>query len=320
MTAFAVIISLIGVLAAVYIAAPLAGAASSLMRRLATIALVVSVSGAALGVYLVGGQPGAPGQPYAAVAERLAEADPASLTLAEQEERLRSILRETPGDATAHALLGRLLARTGRELEAVASLDRSLRIQTDARTFSDLGQVLVTMNEGAVTPEARRAFMAAHQADSSLPEPAFFLGAADYEAGDRSSALNRWAEVLEQLAEDDPYRLAIAQRAADLLSRPSVGPIEAGEGDAPFAALGEGDAEAMISAMLSGLTERLEADPSDISGWLTLARAQAMRGEAEAAATAITRAAGQTDAGSGERLIVAALAAALQLDLEESEA
>ena len=320
MVVFAAIVALIGVVGAIYIVAPLAGAARGAAARLASIGVAVLVSGLSLGVYIVGGQPGEPGQPYAAVAERLAQADPETLSLPEQEERLRSLLRERPDDAQGHAHLGRLLAQSGRELEAVAALERSLRLQPDARNFSDLGQVLVVLNEGVVTPEARRAFTSAHQVDPSLPEPAFFLGAADYEAGDRASALSRWADVLERLEPDDPYRFAIARRAADLLSRPAAGPVAGEDGAAPFADMAEGDAEAMIEAMLARLAERVALDPGDLSGWLTLARARATQGQTDAAAEAIGQAAEQTEPGSGERLIVAALAAALQVELEESEA
>ena len=301
--------ALIGVAAALYIAAPLASTARRPVIALGAAGLVAL---GAFAIYLIGGSPQTPGQPYGEVVERLETADPATLTLQEQEERLRAAVRRDPSDAEALAMLGRLLARTERELEAVAILERSLRISEDPRVLSDLGQALVNLNEGNVSAQAERAFAAAHQMDPDLPEPAFFLGVAAYQEGDRTRAAELWGSILTRLDAGNPFRQAIAARAADLLSRPSAGP---GEGEAPFADMAAqgGDAEAMVASMLERLSSRLEDNPDDFSGWLTLIRARATTGDMDAARAALQTAAARFAGEDDKAIILAALVRALGL-------
>lgn len=317
MIVFAVVIALIGMVGALYIASPLAKGATGPFMRLAAFGVAALIALGALGAYLVGGSPGLEGRPYAEVERRLADADPETLTLSEQEERLRSIARRNPDDAQAQAMLGRFLSRTDRHLEGVAMMERSLRIEADPRVMSDLGQSLVALNEGQVTPEAERAFLAAASADPALPEPAFFLGAAAYEAGDRETAAERWAGIVGRLEPGDPFGQAIASRAADLLSRPQGGPVSEDDA-APFADADPDDTDAMVDRMIGGLEARLEDDPDDLSGWMTLARVRAMTGEPDAARSALTQARSRFGADAGADAIITALETALGTN-EDSE-
>jgi cytochrome c-type biogenesis protein CcmH len=304
---------LIAILAAIYVATPLARGG-----RVAALACAGLIAVGALGVYLINGEPDAPGQPYSVLVERLRTADPMSLSAIEQEERLRDAIRTNPEDVQAMALLGRYLSRTERELEAVALFERVLRVEETARTYSDLGQALLNLNEGTLTPQARTAFAEAYQLDPTMPEPAFFLGVAAFEDGERGEAVRLWAEIIEQLDADDPFRQAIAARAGDLLSRPSGGP--GSDGAAPFAqAAADGaDMDAVIGSMVDGLQARLEADPDDLSGWLSLARARRMLDQPDNARAALDAARGQFAGQPGETAIIAAVEQALQL--EESDA
>lgn len=317
MIVFAVLIAFAGMVGALYIASPLARVSTGPGGRLGAFAVAALVAVAALGVYLWGGSPGLEGRPYAEVERRLAQAEPESLTLPEQEERLRSIVRRDGENAQALALLGRFLSRTERHLEGIAMMERALRIQSDPRVMSDLGQSLVALNEGAVTPEAERAFRAANDLDPALPEPAFFLGAAAYETGDRAAAARYWTDIIARLPEDDGFRAAIASQAADMLSRPGGGPASEDEA-APFASDDPGDVEAMIAGMVSGLEARLEAEPEDFSGWLTLARVSALRGDDAAARAALDEARARFGARTGADAIMLALEDALQIEEAET--
>jgi len=272
----------------------------------------------ALGAYAVNGQPGAEGAPYAQVTARLSQTDPSLLTPAEQEERLRAILRSEPENVEALTLLGRFLSRSERELEAIGLFERALRIEEDARTLSDLGQALVVLNDGQVTVEAERAFAGARTLDPALPEPAFFLGAAYYERGERREAGIIWTDIIGRLNEGDPFRAAISARAADLLSRPSGGP--GSDEAAPFAqAAAEGVApEDLVEAMVGGLEARLAEDPDDLSGWLTLARARLMQGQPQAGQTALETARTHFESDTGALALIAAMQSAFVS--EESDA
>lgn len=313
MIVFASLAALIAVIAGLFIARPLARE-----KHGAPIALVTTgaIALAAFMIYFPGAEPGEPGQPHSATVARLIEADPATLTLEEQEERLRALVRREPDNTQALAMLGRLLAATERELEAVSVLERALRIEESARTLSDLGQTLVTLNEGEVTPAASRAFERAYELDPALPEPAFFLGLRAYQDGDREAAARYWGAIIAQLEPGDPFRGAIAARAADLLSRPSAGPALGAEGEAageaPFADLDPGEAEAMVAAMVDRLQARLDENPDDFSGWMTLVRARATSGQREAALASLAQAQSNFDS-EPRRVMLSALARALGL-------
>lgn len=306
MIALTLLIAALGVGVAMWIASPLARGAASPMHRLAAFAVMAVLAVGALAIYLVGGQPGLEGRPYAATEARLAAIPAEELTPEEQEERLRSLVRRAPGDPQALAMLGRFLAFDGRYLEAIAMLERSARVNADARVFSDLGQALVNLNEGSVTPEAGRAFDAALELDPALPEPAFFLGMAAYEAGERDTALAYWAGIIDRLPPEDPFRQAITVRAADLLSRPSGGPQMMD----PEALDPEESPDAMVSRMVAGLEAGLEADPDDLSRWMVLVRVRAVLGDRDGARAALAEARARSGGDAGIAAILDALESA----------
>ncbi len=307
-----VIASLITVFAGIYIATPIARGGA----RLAALGLAGIVASGAFAAYWVNGEPETPGQPYDVLVERLRSVDPTTLAPIEQEERLRDAIRQNPDDVAARLMLGRFLARTERELEAVAMFERALRAGEDARILTELGQALMALNEGAVTEEARRAFQRANTLDPNLPEPAFLLGAAAYEEGDRFTAARYWSDIIGRLPEDDDFRERIAARAADLLSRPAGGPGM--DGAAPFADAEQIDIDAMIESMVARLETRLAEEPEDLSGWLTLARTRLMMNDADAARAALDQARARFAGEPGKMALVSALETAFEL--EESDA
>lgn len=315
MIALTVMIAALGVGVAMWIASPLARGAASPMHRLAAFAVMAVLAVAALGIYLVGGQPGLEGRPYTATEARLAAIPAEELTPEEQEERLRGLVRRAPGDPEALAMLGRFLAFDGRHLEAIAMLERSARVNEDARVLSDLGQALVNLNEGIVTPEAERAFAASLELDPALPEPAFFLGMAAYEAGDRDGALTHWAGIVERLPPGNPFRQAITVRAADLLSRPTGGPQMMD----PDTLDPDESPDAMVSRMVAGLEAGLEADPDDLSRWMVLVRVRAVLGDRDGARAALAEARARSGGDAGIAAILDALESAGDLAAQRED-
>lgn len=279
MIVFALLAGLIGTLAAIWVALPLLGASQT--NRLPAFITIFLIAILSLGIYAFGGSPSQPGQPYGPRLDALLSADMATLGLPEQEERLRYQIRQQPETIEPRLQLGELLSRTERSMEAVAVLERAVAIAPTATTYSSLGQAIVTLNQGTVTDDAERAFNLASQDDPTRVEPAFFLGVARYQSGDRAAATEYWTDILGSLEQDDPLRQAIIARSADLLSRPNIDAASvdaASEGPPP------------IEQMLIRLETRLDAEPNDFSGWLTLARARANLGDLSAAADALEQA------------------------------
>jgi len=319
MIVFAVITALLGVLAALRIAGPMARAAETAGARLGAFGVAAIVALGALGAYAVGGEPDQPGRPWSAVVTELEAAGLDGLGPEPQLALLREQVRRDPNDADALLQLGRVLSSAGRELEGVALIERAARQRPDARSFADLGQALVALNEGEVTPEARRAFTEALSQAPDTPEAGFYMGLAAWQDGDRTLAATRWAETIALRPDGDPHRLLIARQAADLLSRPQAGPVDAAAAAEAAPVDQEGGWETMAQGMAERLETRLTADEAggDFSGWLTLARARALLDENGSAAIALGRARSQLEPGDARALIVDELARAL--GLEEGE-
>lgn len=301
MIGFALAAALIGAAIAVFVFAPFRGAGTPRWAGPAAAAALLIAAGAA---YWVGGSPEQEGAPYERQAAERRATDPATLGPEARIERLRDIVREDAEDAEAWAMLGRELARMERELEAVSAFQRALSIEPTARSFSDLGQTLINLNEGEVTPDARSAFEAAYRLDPSLPEAGFFLGLGAYQSGEREAATAYWTDTLARLEPGDPFRAIISRQAAELLSRPDV------DAEAVAAARQDGadiTPEERIAGMIGGLEERTASGEGSLSDWLVLMRVRAMMNDMEGARDALANAEARfgDEAGSAAILDVA---------------
>jgi len=282
MIVLAVLFSVLAFSAAFWLAQPLLRARAKWAAPLLTVAVVLG----AAAIYLINGQPDQPGQPFAQAAEMRRDADPATLTAQGRIERLRDQLRDDDQDAEAWAMLGRELARSEREMEAISAFQRSLQLDPIARTLSDFGQTLINLNEGEVIPDARAAFEQAAALDPQIPEASFFLGLAAFQDGNRDLAADLWIGILGRLDDSNAFRPVIARQAFNLLSQPNVDMQNVAEARTEMM-----DPETRIASMVQGLEDRLAADPVDISGWLVLARVRRTLGDEEGARAALDDAA-----------------------------
>jgi len=283
----------------------------NLNRWLSPAVLIMIVLSTA-GLYMLGGQPEYSGQSHAQAAAERQAVDPASLPILARIERLRDIVRADEADAATWAMLGRELARVEREVEAVAAFQNSIRLEPSARTFSDFGQTLINLNEGEVTPDARRAFEEALTLDSELPEAAFFLGLSEYQAGNRSRASIVWTELLGRLEAGNPFRPVIANQAFNLLSQPDVDAQAVSQASETVIT-----PQDRIAQMVAGLEARLNVDPSNLPDWLVLARVKRALNDEAGARQALERAAIETGDDAGNMVLLDTAFVALGFDVEE---
>jgi cytochrome c-type biogenesis protein CcmH len=265
--------------------------------------------------YLAGGQPQAPGVPYQQAAAERRAANPADLSRDAQIERLRDILREDETDAVAWAQLGRMLARSERELEAINAFQRSLRLDLNARTLSDLGQTFMNLNDGRVTDEARAAFVEAQRLDPDMPEPSFFLGLGAFQSGDIDEAETVWLDLIERLEDSDPYKILIAEQAFQLLSQPQVNAeaVEAAAASEDF------DPGTRIAAMVQRLEMRVESGEAGFADYLRLIRVRGMVGDDPGGMATLVDARARFADRAGAMTILDLLYAALQSDEGQGE-
>lgn len=276
------------------------------------VAGVIVLAGA---TYLAGGQPQAPGVPYQQAAAERRAANPSDLSRDAQMERLRDILRDNETDAVAWAQLGRMLARSERELEAINAFQRSLRLELNARTLSDLGQTFMNLNDGRVTDEARAAFAEAARLDPEMPEPPFFMGLGAFQSGEIDQAEGVWLELIERLDDSDPYKILISEQAFQLLSQPQVNAaaVEAAAASEDF------DPSTRIASMIERLESRVASGEAGFADYLRLIRVRGMVGDEQGGMETLVEARVRFAESAGAMTILDLLYAALRSDEGQGE-
>lgn len=305
-------------------------------HRLAGIILAISVPAAAVGVYLFLGTPGVPSQPFAERKTTVDAATQSAPAMDQLAERLAARLAEAPDDRDGWILLARTYTEMQRFNEAARVYARAIENGFDEAEFhAARGESLTAAAGGTVVPEARQAFAAALERDPAEPRARYYAGLALVQDGRTREAMDVWAALLREAPVDAPWRPFIAaqvRRAASAMGEdpppeaaevaPPLAPPQAAAGapgpsQADVEAAGEmseADRAAFIRTMVGRLASRMEEQPDDLDGWLRLARAYGVLGEAERAKEALARADALVQdlpAGAPERAAVEAARVAL---------
>lgn len=182
-------------------------------------------------------------------------------------------VRQYPGDAQAWRYLGEayMAARDPRDAAKAFGKVIELKGQGDAALNAAYGEALVAASNGAVPPEAEKAFTAALAIDPTSAPARFYLGLAKAERKDNAGAIELWQSLLADIPVTSPLHQVLVDRIAILTSQ------SAGPGGAPNP-----------RAMVEMLAARLKADPNDALGWVRLMRAYTVLGETEKAKQALS--------------------------------
>ena len=229
---------------------------------------------AAIGLYLLLGQPGLPGHPYSPMATRsLAPNDPQSAEITKLVAQLQQRMAEHPQDPVGWRLLGHAQGDLGRWPDSAASYARAVAAGAhDAATLAEWGEALVFANGGRSLRPLRRCSGALSRADPKEPRARYYEGLAKLQGGDAKGAVSLWRELVAQAPADAPWTAFIQDRIhlAEQMAEPS-GPSE--QDVAAASQMSPEEREAAIRAMVDRLASRLEREPGDLEGWLRLARA-----------------------------------------------
>ena len=184
-------------------------------------------------------------------------------------------VRQYPNDARAWRYLGEayMAAKDPRDAAKAYAKVIELTGRGDAALNAAYGEALVAASNGAVPPEAEKAFAAALAADPTSAPARFYLGLAKAERKDNAGAIQLWQSLLADIPVTAPLHQILVDRIAVLTSQ-SVGP-----GGAPNP-----------RAMVEMLAARLKADPNDALGWVRLMRAYTVLGETQKAKQALVSA------------------------------
>ena len=270
--------------------------------RVLAVLLALVLPLGALSVYGLYGRPDLPAQPLASRNLEQERGGPPKTVLAAMD-KLKAQLAENPNDLQGWLILGQAYAKMGRNADAADALRHAVALNKDDVELQGLfGETLVSANDGMVPDEAVKAFDAVLAKEPKDPRARFFAALARYQAGDRQDALNRWGALMAESPADAPWvpvlrdqireaAIALDMDPAKVTPQPlpaeqkPAGPVAQGETGqtgqtSPTGQAAEGQSQdEMIRGMVAGLAARLDADPSDVEGWLKLARSYGVLGE-----------------------------------------
>jgi len=188
-------------------------------------------------------------------------------------------VRQYPGDARAWRYLGEAYMAAQDPRDAAKAFGKVIELtgRGDAALDAAYGEALVGANNGAVTPEAEKAFAAALAIDPSSAPARFYLGLARAERKDATGAIEMWQSLLADIPVTSQLHQVLVDRIAILTSQ-SVGQM------------GRPGGPPNPRAMVDMLAARLKADPNDALGWVRLMRAYTVLGETEKAQQALVSA------------------------------
>jgi cytochrome c-type biogenesis protein CcmH len=216
----------------------------------------------ALGLYLQIGQPGIPSAPF--VAQQPEPSTPAA-DIAQRLASLRARLATTPDDPDA---------------------------------LSALGEGLTFEADGTVTQPAVEAFAKALAKKPNDPRAMFYLGLHEAQSGDSAGALKRWRELEARSPPDAQWLPTLRAEIARVARLAGLAPPSASSGSSgptqdqlqAMQNLTPEQRQQAIRGMVEGLDAKLRDNPGDRDGWLRLANARRVLGEADRAAVAFAKA------------------------------
>ena len=260
--------ALVATLAVVFAAAPLFGIGQKRTHALLLAGLALFVIGVGGGTYYLLGRP------------QLAQRDASGLNTREVSGLIPFLIqrvRQYPNDARAWRYLGEAYMAAKDPRDAAKAYGKVIELtgRGDATLDAAYGEALVAANNGAVPPEAEKAFTAALAIDPSSAPARFYLGLAKAERKDAAGAIQLWQSLLADIPAASPLHQVLVDRIAILTSQ-SVG--QTGRPGGP----------PNPRAMVDMLAARLKADPNDALGWVRLMRAYTVLGETEKAKQALS--------------------------------
>lgn len=268
------------------------GASPQRADRAGVLAAAVLVPVLGAGLYATVGQPGVPSLPVAErQGERAAEAEMASLTA-----ELRRRLQADPegGPTEGWILLGQTHLRRGDYAGAVAAFEvATAREDAPAGALTQHAEALIGREGGVVTPPALALVDRALALDPMIPAAHYYRAQARAQAGDPATGRRLLLDRLAEAQGPEPWTEIFVAEINRLGAEAGIAPVQPrdvvpGLAEARDRTPEEG--EAAIRSMVDGLAARLEAEPSDLEGWLRLGQARAVLGETAEARAAYDRA------------------------------
>ncbi|MGD9508034.1 MAG: c-type cytochrome biogenesis protein CcmI [Geminicoccaceae bacterium] len=266
-------------------------------RRGPVLAAALLVPLFATTLYAVLGSPGLPDRP---LASRQDEPKPQQQPdVAEMVAKLEARLATAPDDLEGWLMLGRSRAVMGNLPGAVEAFRRAHALAPDdPAAIGGLAEAMTTAGGGVMPVEAKGLFERLAQLQPDDPRPDFYLAWADLQAGEARRALDRWTGLLARAPADAPWRQQVVEGIqaaagqlgidpktvlAEMPPAPSSAPQPTREQMDAVSKMTPDEQIVMIRGMVDKLQARMDADGSDVQGWLRLAQSRMVLGETDRA-------------------------------------
>lgn len=242
-------------------------------------------------------------------------------------DKLAERLKKDPNDSDGWQMLAWSYYSTARYTKAAEAYTKAVELTPRKPGLkSSLGEALVRVSNGWVTPRSHKMFEDALELDPKDPRARYFMGVERHQANDKKGALKIWQAMLKDATDKDTWATELKLRVAALAKTMDQGgesTLAAAASSAPTIPLGDklhgkkmpqkmaaneqtagptaeqvraaqsmsaSDRSDMIKGMVDGLAKRLEASPRDSSGWVKLIRSRMVLGEQAKARTAYNKA------------------------------
>ncbi len=279
------------------------------LRMIATTAMVAFIAGG-LGLYLDLGSPTMPDRPIAsrideinAVRQAEVANDDRKQVLNRAVSDLSQQLLENPNNLKAWELLGASLMALGRPEEAQTAFLEAVKLSgRNGDYLAMYAESLVRSSNGQINALSRGVLNEAETTDSTDPRIQYYLGLAEAQDGDITTAVDRWIALANSAPADASWLPMVVSRINDaalaqgidiegrlnlqqgIARGPSQDDIDAAEQLTPE------ERQEMIISMVEGLAERLETEPNNPDGWARLMQAYMVLGKADDARSAYQKA------------------------------
>lgn len=252
-------------------------------------------------------------------------------------DRLVERLKANPTDGEGFRMLGWSYTMTGHPEKALEPYQQALKLlPKSALVHSGYGEALVAIAKDVVTPQAKAEFDQAIALDPQEPRARYFLALWQAQHGEERAALDKWIALANSGPVDAPWQADLRRKITEVSGKLGVdvsGRLKqnaasaaltplgaAGSGSLPPAldaqtmqagnALPEASRQAMVEQMVSGLAEKLKANPADAERWILLLRSRMVLKQAEQA---------KADLGTAQRALARDAAGLSRLNAAASE-
>lgn len=249
--------------------------------------MVTAVPVLAVLLYLNGGAPGMPSQPFEA---RISK-PPEEQNLEELVARVEQHLRANPADAEGWKVIAPIYARLGRFNDAADAYGRIVDLNAPTGDIlAKLGEALVFANEGLVDARTVAIFERALTLDPQLAQARYFMGLAAVQEGDNGKARAIWTPLLEEADPSSRWGSMVARSLSALDQPPARVETDAQTTEEAIAALPVQQRADAIKGMVDGLDARLADEGGSVEEWLQLMRARMVLDQQEDATAVLARA------------------------------